>query len=70
MTDELLCCACKYGLRIFYGFPLNPQEWRDTDGDGIGDNADLDDDSDEWSDKEEKRAGTNPLDKLSFPSGS
>ena len=48
-------------------FPLNPQEWRDTDGDGTGDNADPDDDNDGWSDKEEKRAGTNPLDKLSFP---
>lgn len=24
-------------------FPLDPQEWQDTDGDGIGDNADLDD---------------------------
>jgi len=51
-------------------FPLDPQEWRDTDGDGTGDNADLDDDNDGWSDKEEERAGTNPLDKLSFPSGS
>ncbi len=51
-------------------FPLNPQEWRDTDGDGIGDNADPDDDNDGWSDKEEERAGTNPLDKLSFPGGS
>ena len=51
-------------------FPLNPKEWRDTDGDGTGDNADPDDDNDGWSDKEEERAGTNPLDKLSFPSGS
>jgi len=51
-------------------FPLNQEEWRDTDGDGTGDNADLDDDNDGWSDKEENRAGTNPLDKLSFPSES
>lgn len=49
-------------------FPLDPKEWRDTDGDGIGDNADTDDDGDGWSDAEEKRANTDPLDKLSFPS--
>ena len=24
-------------------FPLDPKEWKDTDGDGIGDNADSDD---------------------------
>ncbi|KPL25108.1 MAG: hypothetical protein AMJ75_02030 [Phycisphaerae bacterium SM1_79] len=48
-------------------FPLDPKEWRDTDGDGIGDNADLDDDNDGYSDKDEKKQGTNPLDKLSFP---
>lgn len=48
-------------------FPLNPKESRDTDSDGIGDNADLDDDNDGWSDEEEKKQGTNPLDKLSFP---
>jgi hypothetical protein len=48
-------------------FPLDPKEWRDTDGDGIGDNADPDDDGDGWSDEEEKKAGTDPLDKLSFP---
>lgn len=49
-------------------FPLDPNEWRDTDGDGIGDNADEDDDGDGWSDVEEQAAGTDPLDKLSFPS--
>jgi len=48
-------------------FPLDPKEWRNTDGDGIGDNADADDDGDGWSDREEKRAGTDPLDRLSFP---
>jgi hypothetical protein len=48
-------------------FPLDPGEWRDTDGDGIGDNADLDDDNDGWSDEEEKKYRTDPLDKLSFP---
>jgi len=48
-------------------FPRDPKEWRDTDGDGIGDNADPDADGDGWSNEEEKRAGTNPLDALSFP---
>jgi len=48
-------------------FPLDPKEWRDTDGDGLGDNADPDDDGDGWSDAEEKAAGTDPLDPLSFP---
>lgn len=48
-------------------FPLDPNEWRDTDGDGTGDNADQDDDDDGWTDDEEKTAGTDPLDELSFP---
>ena len=48
-------------------FPFNPTEWRDTDGDGIGDNQDQDDDNDGWSDIEEQKQGTHPLDKLSFP---
>ena len=51
-------------------FPLDAKEWRDTDGDGVGDNADFDDDGDGWSDKEEIKAGTNSIDKLSFPDGS
>ena len=48
-------------------FPRDPTEWRDTDGDGIGDHADPDDDGDGFSDKDEGLAGTNPLDPLSFP---
>jgi hypothetical protein len=48
-------------------FPLDPKEWRDTDGDGLGDNADPDDDGDGWTDEEERKAGTDPLDRLSFP---
>lgn len=48
-------------------FPLDPQEWRDTDGDGVGDNADEDDDGDGWPDAAEKQAGTDPLNKLDFP---
>lgn len=34
-------------------FPLDRSEWVDTDGDGIGNNADLDDDGDTLSDIEE-----------------
>jgi len=35
-------------------FPLDPKEWEDTDGDGIGDNADLDDDNDGIPDIEDQ----------------
>lgn len=48
-------------------FPFNAKEWLDTDGDGIGDNADPDDDNDGFPDRQETRAGTDPKDKLSFP---
>ncbi len=48
-------------------FPLDAREWRDTDGDGIGDNADPDDDNDGFTDVKERQAGTDPLDPLSFP---
>lgn len=48
-------------------FPRDPKEWRDTDGDGIGDGADEDDDGDGCTDRRERRAGTDPLDPLSFP---
>jgi hypothetical protein len=48
-------------------FPRDPKEWKDTDGDGIGDNADTDKDGDGYTDAEEKKAGTDPLDPLSFP---
>ena len=48
-------------------FPRDPKEWRDSDGDGMGDNADLDDDGDGYSDKEEKQASTDPLDPVRFP---
>lgn len=50
-------------------FPLDPKEWRDSDGDGVGDNADTDRDGDGWPNAEEERAGTDLLDRLSFPSG-
>ena len=35
-------------------FPVNPNESIDTDGDGVGNNADLDDDGDGYSDAEDR----------------
>ena len=48
-------------------FPLDGAEWVDTDGDGIGNNADTDDDNDGYSDADESLAGTDPLDANSYP---
>jgi len=42
-------------------FPNDPTEWRDTDGDGIGNNADPDDDNDGMPDEWEELYGLNPL---------
>ena len=50
-------------------FPLDPFEWVDTDSDGIGDNADEDDDNDGFTDAEELASGTNPLNPQSCPVG-
>ena len=43
-------------------FPSNPTEWADTDGDGIGNNADGDDDGDGWGDPTESDCGSDPMD--------
>lgn len=51
-------------------FPVDETEWQDFDGDFIGDNKDLDDDNDGFSDSEELSAGSNPLDAMSVPSDS
>ena len=48
-------------------FPFNALEWADFDGDSIGDNADIDDDNDGYSDAEEEQLGTNPTDDSIFP---
>jgi hypothetical protein len=48
-------------------FPRDHKEWRDTDADGIGDNSDPDMDGDGYSNEEERTAGTDPLNPLSFP---
>jgi len=42
-------------------FPGNPNEWLDTDNDGIGNNADNDDDGDGIADTVENEHGLNPL---------
>ena len=42
-------------------FPDDPNEWLDTDGDGIGNNADEDDDGDGMPDSWEKQYGLDPL---------
>ena len=34
-------------------FPSNPDEWKDSDNDGIGDNSDIDDDGDGYNDTED-----------------
>ena len=49
-------------------FPIDPTEWADNDLDGIGDNADPDDDNDNYSDQVEEIAGTLHLDENSVPS--
>jgi len=48
-------------------FPLDGSEWLDTDGDGIGNNADTDDDNDGWSDSAEYYCQTDSLDNTDVP---
>ncbi|GEM_PF-6551248 len=48
-------------------FPINSSEWIDTDGDGVGNNADTDDDNDGISDVMELQADFNSLDPNQTP---
>jgi hypothetical protein len=48
-------------------FPNDPDEAFDTDGDGIGNNADLDDDNDGISDFDELRFSSDPLNSADTP---
>ena len=48
-------------------FPSDPNEYLDTDGDGIGNNSDTDDDGDGWSDDIEDQEGSDPLDASDQP---
>lgn len=50
-------------------FPFDPKEWSDMDGDGVGDNSDPDIDGDGFANEEEKQAGTDYLNQISFPVG-
>jgi hypothetical protein len=54
-------------LNYLDAFPQDPAEYLDFDGDGIGDNADTDDDNDGFSDEYEISKGADPLDKNSIP---
>ncbi len=49
-------------------FPNDPQEWLDSDNDGIGNNADNDDDNDGWSDNKEIQYNSDPLNPANYPS--
>ncbi len=46
-------------------FPWNPKEYADEDGDGLGDNIDTDGDG--YTNAEEFKAGTDPLDSTDMP---
>ena len=48
-------------------FPLDPTEWEDTDLDGIGNNADLDDDGDGYLDEYESICGTDSVSSSDTP---
>jgi len=50
-------------------FPFDSSESLDTDGDGTGNNADLDDDNDGYSDQQEAIDGTDPLNPFSCIEG-
>jgi predicted nucleic acid-binding Zn ribbon protein len=47
-------------------FPNDPSEWADNDGDGIGDNADSDDDNDGYFDYEDVMPYKNAMIKISL----
>jgi hypothetical protein len=51
------------GIHVYNAdaFPLDATEWLDSDTDGIGNNADLDDDNDGLTDMQESELGTDPL---------
>jgi hypothetical protein len=56
-------------IDFFDRFPTDPHEARDTDGDGLGDQADTDADNDGFTDAAEQQATppTDPTDARSFP---
>ena len=48
-------------------YPLDPTNQPDTDGDGLNNGIDPDDDNDGFTDLQEQAAGTDPLDPASVP---
>ena len=56
-------------IDFFDPFPTDPRETQDTDGDGMGDTADPDDDNDGFADTEEQQATppTDAMDARRFP---
>ncbi|MBT5010259.1 MAG: hypothetical protein HOM49_09590, partial [Gammaproteobacteria bacterium] len=50
-------------------FPLDATETMDSDDDGVGNNSDLDDDNDGFTDEQERADGTDPLNRFSCRSG-
>ena len=65
---QAVCCDAQGNCKISNTVSLTVRIC-DTDGDGIPDNTDPDDDNDGFSDEEEIAAGTNPLDPNSHPGG-
>jgi hypothetical protein len=63
-TDDGLASNCPGQTDAF---PNDATEWVDTDGDGVGDNADPDDDNDGWIDTDEHACGTDSLSSASVP---
>ena len=54
-------------LDINDAFPMDDQEWLDSDNDGVGNNADADDDGDGYSDNIEEDCASDPLNSFSVP---
>jgi len=48
-------------------FPNDPDEWEDSDDDGIGNNEDQDDDQDGYPDQDEIACGSDPLNGSNIP---
>ena len=63
-TDDGMATNCPEDTDAF---PLDGTEWEDTDGDEVGNNADLDDDGDGWTDLEEISCQTDELDSTEVP---
>ena len=69
-TDDTMASTCPAQVDAF---PNDATEWIDTDGDGTGNNADVNDDGDmdalnnDWTDAEEIACGSDPLDANDVP---